>query len=121
MSDDQVAKTVLAVALTAHVAALFWLMGSRNRLGPLLSVNIAVSACILAYQAQRLRYILAAPLDQGILGLIAFEILVLAATTCAFRRGRLPIVASYLAFAVHACASIAAMVFMLTFRVTRLF
>lgn len=120
MSDNQVAEAVLVLALAAHAAALLWLLRPRNRLGPLLSVNAAVSACILAYQAQRIRYVLALPADYPLLALVAFEALVLAAAAWAVRGRRLPVVVSCLAFALHLCAGIAALVFLLTFRITRL-
>ena len=52
------------------------------------------------------------------LALVAFEVSVLAAAAWAFRGQRLSVVASCLAFALHLCASVAAVVFMLTFKMT---
>lgn len=120
MTDDQVAGAVVALVLAAHATALLWLLRPRNRLVPLLSVNAAVSACILAYQAQRLRYILAPPSDHQVLALMAFEALALAAAVWAFRGRRLPVVVSCMVFALQLCAGAAAAAFMLTFQMTRL-
>lgn len=120
MSSNSVFGAIAILVLAAHVVALAWALWSPKRIGLLLSVNAAVSASVLATEAQRLRYILAAPPDGQLLALIAFELVVLAAALWAFRGRRLPIIVSCVAFGLHLCASVAAVLFVLTFRMTRL-
>lgn len=119
MSPDHIVGAAIGLALAAHLAALLWLW-RPNRFALLLRVNAAVSLAVLAYQVQRIRYILAPPSDGQILMLAAFEVLVLAFAIGACKGGRVPVAVSCLAFAVHLCASVAALAFMLTFQMTRL-
>jgi hypothetical protein len=101
--------------------ALVWFLRSRKGAGLMLSVNVAVSVSVLAYQLPRLGYSLATPPDEQLLALIAFEFLVLATAWWASGGRRLPLVLSCIAFGLHLCASLAAVVFVLTFRIDRLF
>ena len=120
MSDDEVVKLVVGTSLVAHVVALLRTFRPRNRFTLLLSVNVAVSVSILAYQGQRLRYTFAPPVDLQMVAFIVAEAFVLAAAAWAFGGHRVPLVVSCLAFALHVCATIAAIPFMLTFSMTRL-
>ena len=121
MLGDRLVTAIAGLVLAAHLAALLWLLQPRHRLAPLLAVNAVAAALILAYQGQRIRYILMPPADQQVLALIAFEALVLGLSLRAFSGRRLPVMGACLAFGLHLCAAIGALLFMLTFKMTRLF
>jgi hypothetical protein len=112
--------TILAVtALAAHVLALAAAVMHR---GPqaAFSVNLAVAAGALIVLAMNLRW-LRAPIDLPVVGLALLEVLVFVLTAWALARGYRPAVAgSWVAFALHFLASALAVVFALTFKITRL-
>lgn len=118
MSNAQLTAVTLAF-LAAHIvaviAALAWKPGGAMAIP---SVNAAVAVILLAYNVPRL---LAYPGDNARLGLAVFETLVLLLAAAAFWRVRLTFAAACAVFAVHSTASLAAVVFALTFRITRLF
>jgi hypothetical protein len=103
----------------AHAGALIGVVCSSRGLGFLLGLNTTVALSVLLYSATRMRYILAA-VDWPYLGLIAFECLVLAGALWAFKEGRAAVIGSYVAFGLHGCASIAAVIFAFTFKISKL-
>ena len=105
--------------LLAHIAALADLWISTRGLSSLLALNSVVASAVLVYAATRARYILARP-DWPYLGLVAFEILALALSLWAFRQGRVAVISAYIVFGLHACVSVAAVIFVLTFKLKRL-
>jgi len=119
MSDGE----ILAVAwliLAAHGAALAFALFGRRGIGPLLPVNIGVAAIVLAGVVTRGRYLFAPP-DWLILALAAAELGVIAVSIAAWRRGSRPLAAlAGVAFTLHLLATIALLLFLLTFRMDRL-
>jgi hypothetical protein len=112
--------TMVAVtALAAHVLALAAAVMHR---GPqaAFSVNLAVAGVALIVLATNLRW-LRAPIDLPVVGLALLEVLVFALTALALARGyRAAVAGSWAAFALHFLASALAVVFVLTFKITRL-
>ena len=94
-----------------------WL--SPRAIGWLLVLNALVAGATLAYAGSRTRYILAGP-DWPYVGLVVFELAVLGGALWAFRSHRAAVVWSQVACALHACASLAAVVFAFGFKLTRL-
>lgn len=86
---------------------------------PLLLLNAIVACTVLLYAASRARYIWSGR-DWPYVGLIVFELLVLAGVVWAFRSHRLAIVCSYVAFGVHGCTSLAAALFAFFFKMSRM-
>ena len=120
MSDNSIVLGVIILALAAHLAAFAWLTWTRRDIGALLCCNLAVSAAVLVHQVSRLRYILLAPVDWAVMALLAFEAVVLVMAAWSFGGRRVPGLVSCAAGAVHLVACAAALLFMLTFRMTRL-
>jgi hypothetical protein len=116
MANNTVFALVVSLAIAAHLVALVWALRSRRGVVLLLALNAVVALSVLAYQATRLRYTLAPPRDETALALIAFEALVLGASLWALGGRRAPLVLSWLAFALHLCAALAAAYFLLTFQ-----
>jgi hypothetical protein len=112
--------TVVAVtALTAHVLAVAAAVMHR---GPqaAFSVTLAIAAVVLIVLATNLRW-LRAPIDLQVAGLALLEVLVFALTALALARGyRAAVAGSWVAFALHFLTSALAVIFVLTFKITRL-
>jgi hypothetical protein len=117
MSNIQLTIVTVAVLL-AHVAAVA-IAVLRRQSRPALSLNLVVAGATLVYLATDWRW-LRAPLDLQVAGLAAFEVLVLAVALLALARHRAAVIGSWVAFGLHAVASALAVVFALTFRITRL-
>ena len=103
----------------AHVASLLGVWFAPRGVNFLLGLNAVIALGVLIYAASRARFILAAH-DWPYLGLIVFESLVLTGAIWAFRDNEIARICSYVAFGLHALASIAAVVFAFTFKFTRL-
>lgn len=110
---------VTLLVMLAHIAVGVGLGFSSRMIPVLLALNVAASIAILAYAGTRARYILAAS-DWPYLVLIVFEGLVLSAAMLALRDSRWAMVLSYVVFGLHACASVAGVVFAFAFRITKL-
>lgn len=111
LSSNAVFLAVVLGCLLAHLAVLgWWRMGKA-----LLLLNAVVALAVLAYQAPRLNLALGPPADGPILGLAGFEVAVLLVSIVGARR------LAWLGFAAHLCVSMAALAFVLTFRMDRLF
>ena len=101
--------------MLAHVGVLLAVWLSASGLRPLLLLNAFIACPVLLYAATRARYIWAAR-DWPYVGLIGFELLVLAAVVFAFRGQRIAAAASYAAFGLHGLASLAAAVYAFAFK-----
>jgi uncharacterized membrane protein (UPF0136 family) len=112
--------TLLTVAaLLAHVLALAAALMHR---GPqaAFGLNFAVGVVALVALASNLRW-LRTPVDLQVAGLAALEIVVITLAALALTRGyRAAVVGSWVVFALHFLASGLAVVFVLTFKITRL-
>jgi hypothetical protein len=117
MSNVQLTVVTVAVLL-AHVTALA-IAASRRRARPALSLNLVVAGATLVNLATDWRW-LRPPLDVQVAGLAAFELLVLAMALLALAHHRPAVVGSWIAFGLHGLASVLAVVFVLTFKITRL-
>jgi len=105
--------------VVAHLGILLRLWLSSDGMRPLLLLNVIVALAVLVSASFRLRYIWAAK-DWPYAGLMVFELLVLAGAFWAFRHHRAAELASYVAFGLHGCISVAAVIFAFGFRITRL-
>lgn len=114
MAADTVFIAVAGLALALHLAVLGW-----RRAMP--ALNATCAAAILGHLAARLGQILAPPADLLLLGIMAFEALILLAAVLALRGHALGRRLSWLGFGLHAAASALALAFALSFRLDRLF
>lgn len=119
MSNDSIFQTASVLVLAVHLGALAS-AGLGRRLAPLLVVNAAVAAAVLAYELTRLPYALRDPWDGQVLLLMALEIGVLAAAVSGLRGDRRSIWASCAACGLHICASLVAIGFAFLLRIDRL-
>jgi hypothetical protein len=106
---------VTLLAVVAHVGALLggWLL--PNGFKALLSLNAVVACGVMFYAASRARYIFAAR-DWPYVALVAFELAVLAGAVWAFRNNRPAAIWSYVAFGLHGCTSVVAVLFAFLFK-----
>ena len=111
--------TVVLILLVAHVGSLAGVCFSSRGLRLLLALNATCAVAILLYLVSRAPYLIAAK-DWLQLGLFLSEIAVLFAAILAYRDSRIAVIGSYVAFGLHACASLAAVVFAFTFKITKL-
>jgi hypothetical protein len=114
MTDNMIATAIAGLALLLHLGVLVW-----RRAVP--ALNAACAALILGHLATRLGYILTPPADALLLGLIGFEILVIGAAFLALRGSLLARRLCWLAFALHAAASLLALILAIGLRFDRLF
>jgi hypothetical protein len=118
MSNFQLTLVALA-ALLSHVLALAAAL-VRRQAEPAFVLNLAVAGVALIALAQDLRW-LRAPIDQQIVGLAVLEVVVLLMAGLALRgRHRAAIVGSWIAFGLNFLASGLAVIFVFTFKITRL-
>lgn len=116
MPNEVMAATVVA-ALAVHLVLPLACLWARRGFAPLLVCNGVMAALVLAAVAPDLPRAFG---DEQVMALAGFEVLVLAAALWASRRRGWPRTVSYGAFGLHLCASVATVLFMLTFRITRL-
>jgi hypothetical protein len=112
--------TIVAVAaLAAHVLALAAAVMHRGH-HTAFWLNLTIAAVVLTIMATNLRC-LRAPIDLQVAGLVILEILVATLTALALSRGyRVAVAGSWAVFALHFLASGLAVVFVFTFKITRL-
>ena len=120
MNSNTLFQAITLVLVMAHAGALICVYFAPRGFSFLLAINSILSSAIILYTASRARYLLAA-VDWPYLALVAFEMMVLAGAFWATREHRLAVVWSYVAFGIHSCAGIAAVVFSFTFKITKLF
>jgi hypothetical protein len=115
ISDDDIVKAVPIALLLAHVAVVIW---RRDRIGWVVGLNLLVSAGVTAYWAVHIAEL---PDDvEMVWAFVGFELAVLIVSSLAALQVRIPAALLWAAFMAHAALSVAALVFMLTFRITRL-
>ena len=119
MTSNALTQTLTLVVLSAHGAALVGVVCATRGLGFVLALNTVVALVVLLYAASRARYIWAAA-DWPYLGLVGFELLVLAGALWAYRGSRPAAIWSYVVLGLHGCASVGAVVFAFCFKITRL-
>jgi hypothetical protein len=119
MSNAQFTAATCLV-LAAHLLALALTLMRWRGGGPIQVVNLAVASGILLYLALHPR-LFQTPVDEQMLALLGFALLSLAAAVAASRQVPFAMVLCWLAFALQLLASLAAVTFALTFRITRLF
>lgn len=103
------------LAVLAHAGVLLAVCLSPGGLKPLLLLNAAVACPVLLYAASRARYIWAAR-DWPYAGLVVFELLVLAGAIWALRNHRPAVIWSYVAFGLHGCTSLGAVLYAFLFK-----
>ncbi len=119
MSSNAFFQTVVLAALVAHVAAIVAVWYSPWGANGLLLLNGLLALIALVYAGSRARYIFLAR-DWAYLGLMVCELAILMAAGLAFRGNRAALICSYVAFGLHACATLAAVCVAFFFKITRL-
>jgi len=118
MNIDDALK-VLAVALVlAHVVVLIAVLRNRTHMNWVVWLNLLVSAGVMAYWVPRFSELFGY-IDM-VMAFVVFELMVLVVSTLAALRVRMPRAIHWTAFAANALLSANALVFMLTFHITRL-
>ncbi|MDB5415912.1 MAG: hypothetical protein JWR10_4247 [Rubritepida sp.] len=108
------------VVLAAHLLALVLALTRWKGGGPIEAINLAVAVGILVYQALH-PLLFRPPLDEQIVALLCFALVSAAAATAAWWHVPFAIWLCWIAFVLQLLASVAAVVFAMTFRITRLF
>lgn len=111
-------KALAVALLLAHVVVLIAVLRCRARMGWVVGLNLLVSAGVMIYWAPRFSELFG--YVDMVLAFVGFELAILIVSILAALRVRIPRVVHWSAFAVNALISINALVFMLTFRITRL-
>jgi hypothetical protein len=118
MDEDKIVTAIAVILLLTHVAAFIWALRAKE-IGAVLGLNLLISACVSVYwliQISALRG--SAVFFQAF---VAFEFAVLVTSLLAVFRVPVPRAAIWTEFAVHALLTAAALYFMLTFTMTRMF
>jgi hypothetical protein len=118
MIDHQILLIAWAI-LAAHLAALGIAWLSKHGIRPLLLVNVAVATIMVASVAARGRYLITPP-DWPLIMFVAIEAGVVALSILAWRQSDRWRAVATVIFALHLLATIAAMLFMLTFSMGRM-
>jgi hypothetical protein len=117
-SEDDIAKFITVALLLAHIAVLIAVLRFRARLGWMVGLNLLVSAGVMIYWAPRFSELFG--YVDIVLAFVGFELAVLTVSILAALRVRIPPAIHWIAFAANALLSVNALIFMLTFRITRL-
>ena len=115
---DDIVKAIVIALLLAHVAVLVVALRSRGKSGWVVGLNLLVSTGVMTYWAPRVSELFG--YVDLVLAFVAFELAVLIVSILAVSRFRIPPAIHWIAFTANFLLSIAALVFMLTFRITRL-
>lgn len=117
-SIDQIVEAVATLLLLAHAGAFVWAGLLRKGIASVLALNLIVSASIVIYWAphilELLKYV------DAELAFVGFELFVLGTSLFAVKSTRVPRTIIWFEFGVHALFVVAALVFMLTFKINRL-
>ncbi len=108
------------VIVLAHVGAMIWALSPRKAIVPVLVLNIVMAAAILAYNAEGFGYAVSHS-DWGLLALMAFALANLIASSAALAGLAVPRAIVWTGFGVDLALSLLLTVFMLTFKIDRLF
>lgn len=112
-------KATHVVGVVAQLGILLWATAWRGGIKPILVVNLIIAGAVLLYNATRLPAAIQYQ-DYPLIGLILFEFATLIASAGALYGVRVPSWLIWIAFAVNFLLCIALMLFILTFRMTRL-
>jgi hypothetical protein len=112
------AKAAIVIVLT-HIAALAWAVMLRKGIGPALLLNLVLSAAIFTYNADHL-VIMLRYADYAPLALTAFAAATFVCAAGALYGLRIPAWINWTAFAINLALSTLLLVFILTFKITRL-
>ncbi|MDI1343787.1 MAG: hypothetical protein PSV22_06775 [Pseudolabrys sp.] len=118
---DQViafAPSSIVIAL-AHVGALAWALLRRGGMTPVLVLNVAMAAGILAYNGQGIGRAVSNE-DWGLLALIAFALANLLCSGAALFGMRVPRQVLWVGFGVDLALSVLLVAFMFLFKINRL-
>ena len=116
-TDDLIKVTVLALVV-AHVLAFFWAGVLRRKLAPVLALNLLVSAGVAIYWLPRLTQLF--DYVDLVTAFVGFEFLVLITSLVAVAGRRVPPAVIWLEFGAHSLLIVGALIFMSTFKITRL-
>jgi hypothetical protein len=115
---DDIVKAIAVALLLAHIGALAWSGWLRKGIAPVLALNLLVSGSVAIYWGLHIaelgNYI------EAVWTFVAFEFVVLVTSLLAVFRLRVPQAAIWIEFVAHALMTAAAVLFILTFRITRL-
>jgi hypothetical protein len=116
--SDQVVK-VIAIALTlAHIGVLVWSGWLRKGIAPVLVLNLLVSGGVVIYWGLNVTDLVGS--IELVWAFVAFELLVMVTSLLAIFRLRMPQAVIWIEFAAHALLTGLALLFILTFHLTRL-
>jgi hypothetical protein len=117
-SEDQLIQLIAVVLPLAHAAALIAVLRSRARFSWIVNLNLLVSAGVMIYWAPRVSQLFG--YVDMVMAFVGFELAVLVVSVLARLRVRIPNAVHWIAFAANTLLSVNALIFMLTFRITRL-
>jgi hypothetical protein len=117
-SADDIVKAIATALLLAHIGALVWSGWLRKGIAPVLALNLLVSASVVIYWGLRITEL--ANYVDVVWAFVAFELVGLVTSLLAVFRVRVPQAAIWIEFTAHALMTAAAVLFMLTFHLTRL-
>ena len=115
---DHVIGLIVSALLLAHIGALVWAGWLRNGRAPVLALNLFISGGAVLYWGLHI-----ADLEGSIdlvWAFVAYEFVVLVTSLLAVIRMRVPQFAIWIEFAAHALMNGLALLFILTFHLTRL-
>lgn len=115
---DNVVKAIAVALVLAHIAVLTAVLLFRVRIAWIVGLNLLVSACVILYWLPRFSELFG--YVELVLAFVGFEFAVLIVSVLAALRVRIPSAIHWIAFAGNALLSVNALVFILTFRITRL-
>jgi len=118
MNIDNAVKLLAVILLAAHIAVLIAVLRDRTHMNWVVRLNLLVSAGVMAYWVPRVSELFGY-IDM-VMAFVGFELAVLIVSVLAALRVRIPRAIHWIAFAANALLSVNALVFMLTFRITRL-
>jgi hypothetical protein len=104
----------------AHIAALAWAAILRRGMTPALTVNLVLSAAVLAYNADHLGIMLEFA-DAAPLAITAYAMAAFILSACALCGLRIPAWINWTIFAINFSLGTLLLVFLATFKITRLF
>jgi hypothetical protein len=112
-------KATHVISVLVQSAILIWALALRGGIKPILVVNFIIASAVVLYNATQLPAAIQYQ-DHGLLGLVLFEAVTLATAAAALCGVRISVFLVWIAFAVNFFLCIALMLFMLTFKMTRL-
>lgn len=118
--DQFMGAGAATMIVLAHVAALVWALILRKGMTPALTVNLVLSATVLAYNADHLGIMLQYA-DTAPLALTAYALAAFVCAACALYGLRIPAWINWTVFAVNFSMSVLLLTFLTFFKMTRLF